>query len=192
MPGLELVNDDEDSDDDEKKTNNEGPAESAEAESSGLSSRSISKKIVNSILELLSKDWNSPIYVFFKPTPSIEYIKERCVHVFECNVKHCNGKGNGHMVRHYLDTTDAKSTSNLCKHVKICWGEDVVAAADETRDVLAAREALGKIKMKDGSILKTFERVVKSKVTYSHCQHTMMESWCVFDLYILRTSPNIT
>jgi hypothetical protein len=36
MPGLEPVNDNEDSDDDEKKTNNEGPAESAEAELSGL------------------------------------------------------------------------------------------------------------------------------------------------------------
>jgi hypothetical protein len=56
MPGLEPVNDDEDSDDDEKKTDNESPAESAEAELSGLSSRSILKKIVNSILELRLKD----------------------------------------------------------------------------------------------------------------------------------------
>jgi hypothetical protein len=148
MPGLKPVNDDEDSDDDGKKTDNEGPVESAEAELSGLSSRSISKKVVNSILELLSKDWNSPIYVFFKPTPSIEYIKERHVHVFECNVKHCKGKRNGRMVHCYLDTTDAKLTSNLCKHAKICWEEDIVAAADETQDVLAAREALGKMKIK--------------------------------------------
>jgi hypothetical protein len=132
MPGLEPVNDDGDSDDDEKKTDNEGPAKSAEAELSGLSSRSILKKIVNSILELLSKDWNSPIYVFFKPTPSIEYIKEHRVHVFECNIKHCKGKGNGRMVHHYLDTTDAKLTSNLRKHAKICWEEDVVAAANKT------------------------------------------------------------
>jgi hypothetical protein len=61
------------------------------------------------------------------------------------------------MVRRYLDTTDAKSTSNLHKHAKICWGEDIVAAADETRDVLVARETLGKMKMKDGSILEAFE-----------------------------------
>jgi hypothetical protein len=96
------------------------------------------------------------------------------------------------MVCRYLDTTDAKLTSNLRKHAKICWGEDVVATANETRDVLAAREALGKMKMKDGLILKAFERVAKSKVTYSHRQHTIMESQCVFDLYILRTCPNIT
>jgi hypothetical protein len=83
------------------------------------------------------------------------------------------------MVRRYLDTTDAKSTGNLRKHAKICWGEEVVAAADETRDVRAAREALGKMKMKDGSILEAFERVAKSKVTYSHRQHTTTESRCV-------------
>jgi hypothetical protein len=61
------------------------------------------------------------------------------------------------MVCCYLDTTDAKLTSNLRKHVKICWGEDIVAAANETRDVLAAREALGKMKIKDGSILEAFK-----------------------------------
>jgi hypothetical protein len=77
------------------------------------------------------KDWNSPIYVFFKPTPMIEYIKDRRVHVFECNAKSCKGKGNGRMVRRYLDTSDAKSTSNLRKHAKICWGEEVVASADK-------------------------------------------------------------
>ena len=134
------------------------------------------KKIVNSILERLSRDWTSPIYVFFKATPSIEYIKDRRVHVFECHAKHCKGKGNGRMVRRYLDTTDAKSTSNLRKHAKICWGEEAVAAADQTRDVLAAREALEKMSTKDGSILEAFERVAKSKVTYSHRQHTTTET----------------
>jgi hypothetical protein len=62
------------------------------------------------ILERLFNDWNSLVYVFFKPTPSIEYINERRVHVFECSAKHCKGKGNGRMVRRYLDTSDAKST----------------------------------------------------------------------------------
>jgi hypothetical protein len=175
MPGLQTVDDSEDSDD-EDSSDDEGPGESAEAELSALSSQSISKKIINNVLERLSKDWNSPIYVFFKPMPSIEYIKERRVHVFECDAKHCKGKGNGRMVRRYLDTTDAKSTGNLRKHAKICWGDDVVTAADATRDVLAAREALGKMKLKDGSILEAFQRVAKSKVTYSHRQHTTTES----------------
>ena len=95
-------------------------------------------------LEQLSKDWNSPVYIFFKLTPLIENIKDRHIHVFECNAKHCKGKGNGCMVCLYLDTSDVKSTSNLCKHAKVCWGEEMVAAADQTRDLDAAHEALKK------------------------------------------------
>ncbi|KAF4610550.1 hypothetical protein D9613_006531 [Agrocybe pediades] len=34
-------------------------------------------------LKRLMKDWNAPIYAFFKPTPSIEYINDRRVHVFD-------------------------------------------------------------------------------------------------------------
>jgi hypothetical protein len=80
------------------------------------------------------------------------------------------------MVRRYLDTGDAKSTSNLRKHAKICWGEDVVGDADKIKDVHAAREALGKMKLANGSITDAFERVAKGKVTYSHRQHTTTEA----------------
>ena len=124
--------------------------------------------------ERLSNDWTSPVYAFFKPTPSIEYIKDQRVHVFECSAKHCKGKGNGHFVCRYLDTSDAKSTGNLRKHAKICWGVETVAAADETRNVNDAREALKKVK--DGSITEAFERVGKGKVTYSHRQHTTTQA----------------
>jgi hypothetical protein len=116
------------------------------------------------------------VYVFFKQTPSIEYIKERRVHVFECAAARCMGKINGRMVRRYLDTGDAKSTSNLRKHAKICWGEEAVAAADNTKDVRAAREALKKLKSVDSSITEAFVRIAKGKVTYSHRQHTTTEA----------------
>ena len=53
------------------------------------------------------------------------------VHVFECRAKHCKGKGNSHMVYHYFDMSDAKSTGNLRKHARLCWGVETVAAADE-------------------------------------------------------------
>ena len=86
-------------------------------------------------IEKLLKEWVLPIYVFFKPTPSIEYIKGRRVHVFKCTAPICKGKANGRNVRRYLDTSDAKSTSNLRKYAKICWGEDAVASADGTKDV---------------------------------------------------------
>jgi len=85
------------------------------------------------------------------------------------------------MVRHYLDTSDAKSTSNLHKHAKICWGEEEVTSADKIRDVHAARKALGN--SRDGSITEAFERVAKGTVTYSHRQHTTTESRCVSSLH---------
>jgi hypothetical protein len=78
---------------------------------------------------------NSPVYVFFKQTPSIEYIKDHRVHVFKCAATCCMEKINGRMVCRYLDTGDAKSTSNLRKHAKVCWREEAVAAANNTKDV---------------------------------------------------------
>ena len=110
-------------------------------------------------LDRLSKEWNSPIYVFFKPTPSIEYINDRRVHVFECSAKHCKGKGNGRLVRRYLDTSDRKSTGNLRKHARTCWGVETVAGADDTGNLGAALEVLRKCK--DGSITEAFQRSAK-------------------------------
>lgn len=130
-------------------------------------------------VERLSNDWNSPVYIFFKNTPSIEYINERRVHVFECRAKNCKGKGNGRMVCRYLDTSDAKSTSNLRKHARLCWGVETVAAADEAGNLGAALDLI-KRTHSDGSITEAFERQGKSKVTYSHRQHTTTQARCVF------------
>ena len=117
MPRLMEVDDsDDDSDDDDnKKGNKEAPAESAEAELS-MCSTSVKKFELTMKLECLLKDWNSPIYAFFTPTPLIKYING---HHVQCSAKHCRGKSNGHLVHCYLDKSDAKSTSNLCKHAKI-------------------------------------------------------------------------
>ena len=113
--------------------------------------------LAKNCIERLAKDWTSPIYVFFKPVPIIEYVKERRIHVFECAAVQCMGKGNGWKV----DTGDAKSTGNLHKHAKICWGGEAVAAATSTRDVRSAREALVKLKSVDASI--TVEELQKIK-----------------------------
>ena len=81
------------------------------------------------------------------------------------------------MVRRYLDTGDAKSTSNLRKHTRLCWGVETVGEADETKNYGAASEI---IKLhKDGSITDSFEWKGKGKVTYSHRQHTTTQSRCV-------------
>jgi hypothetical protein len=109
--------------------------------------------------------------------PVVDYVDNRRVHVFECGVLSCKGKGkSARHVRRYLDTGDAKSTSNLWRHAKGCWGQETVDAAGETKDVHAARDALAKAKFKDGSITAAFERISKNRVTYSNRQHTKAES----------------
>ena len=80
------------------------------------------------------------------------------------------------MVHHYLDTSDAKSTGNLRKHARICWGVETVATADEARNYGAALDALKKVK--DGSITEAFQQIGQAKVTYSHRQHTTTQSRC--------------
>jgi hypothetical protein len=58
--------------------------------------------------------------------------------VFKCLAKPCKGKGrNPRCVNRFLDKKDAKSTGNLQKHARLCWG-------DETKDILAACEAVKK------------------------------------------------
>lgn len=106
--------------------------------------------------------------------PIVEYTNGRKAHVFECAAKSCRCRSRS--VRRFLDTGDAKSTGNLRRHAKVCWGEETVAAADNTRDVTTAREALGNTKSVDGSITAVFQRAAKGKVTYSHRQHTKVEA----------------
>jgi hypothetical protein len=114
--------------------------------------------------------------VFFKHTPRIEYIDNRRVHVFECAASHCKGR-HGRDVRRFLDTGDAKSTSGLRRHAKMCWGDEAVGAADNTKDLEAARTVLAKSGLKrNGSVTEAFERIGKGKVTYSHRQHTYTET----------------
>ncbi|KAH7903433.1 hypothetical protein BJ138DRAFT_976062, partial [Hygrophoropsis aurantiaca] len=118
----------------------------------------------------LQKDWTSPVYAFFHPDPLIEYVDGRRVHVFKCAAKSCK-----HRVRRYLDTGDATSTGNLRKHVKSCWGEEVLDAT-KGQTAAAAREGIVKNYLQTGTITAAFERKGKGKVTFSHRQHTKTES----------------
>jgi hypothetical protein len=79
------------------------------------------------------------------------------------------------MVRRFLDTTDRKSTSNLKRHATVCWGAETVDGALEAKvDIGSARTTLGNLK--DGSIVTAFQRKGKGKVSYSHRQHTKVET----------------
>ena len=122
------------------------------------------------LLDRLSKEWDAPIYVFFKPSPTVEYINGHKAHVFECGTKSC--KSRVRYVRRFLDTGDAKSTGNLRRHAKTCWGQETVTTADNTRDVKTACDVLAKAKGMNGSITAMFQRAAKGTVTYSHRQHT--------------------
>jgi hypothetical protein len=102
----------------------------------------------------LQKDWDTPIYVFFKPFPSIQYIQSWKAHVFECAAIQCHCRTR--FVRRFLDMSDSKSTSNLCHHAKVCWSEEAVQAADGTRYVRAACNALQNMKTVNGSITAAF------------------------------------
>jgi hypothetical protein len=119
----------------------------------------------------LKKDWNAPIYSFFHPVPAVDYDKGRRFHEFACAAKGCRKK-----IRRYLDKGDAKSTSNLRKHAKQCWGEETVEAADRMKDASEARQSGITSGHPNGSITAMFERDGKGKVSFSHRQHTKMQT----------------
>jgi hypothetical protein len=106
--------------------------------------------------------------------PIVEYISGQKAHIFKYTAVKCHCKHRS--VRQFLDTGDAKSTGNLCQHTKVCWGKDVVAAADNTQDIKTAWDALGSSKSVDGSITALFYHAAKGQVTYSHHQHTKLEA----------------
>jgi hypothetical protein len=103
----------------------------------------------------------------------VNYIKGRKAHVFECAAQSCHSKSR--FVCQYLDTGDATSTSNLRQHAKLCWGDEAVSAADDTQDAKSTHKALKECKKLDGSITSAFQRTAKSKIMYSHHQHTRIE-----------------
>ena len=123
----------------------------------------------------LSKEWVSPIYVFFTPIPCIEHVNHRHVHIFQCAMVQCKGK-HGRDMHRFLDTGNARSTSGLWRHAKMCWGDETVNAADRTKDLSAARTILVSGLKRSGSITAAFERIRKSSITYSHRQLTYTET----------------
>ena len=124
--------------------------------------------------ERLTKEWTTPIYAFFKPTPMIEYVDGRRSHWFQCMAKTCKHKSHG--VQRFLDRGDAKSTSNMRKHAKKCWGDAVVASADKAANANDVCRTTIKGFLDPQSITAAFKRKGKGKVTYSHRQHTTTES----------------
>lgn len=129
----------------------------------------------------LMKDWCAPVYGFFEPKPLIIEINGRRAHDFICGAHGC-----GTTIHRYLDKKDMKSTGNLRKHTRNCWGVELMKTADGAKDATKVCEALANAKgnRKDGSIKLVFEQTGKEPVTYSHWAHTHKETryiTCHFD-----------
>ena len=129
----------------------------------------------------MARDWLSPIYGFFESRPAIEVVEGHRCHEFKCAAPHCKGKGaRPRIVRRYIDKADRGSTSNMHKHAKNCWGEEIVSKALEMKNQLSineVRKSLAKAKLQDGTIMALFERKEKENVTFSTKQHTYTETW---------------
>jgi len=78
-----------DVDDDEDKDKDDGDGVEDDEAELHLFLLLLCENFAKFSIECLSKDWNSPVYVFFRKTPRIEY-KENCqCHVFECAAGRC-------------------------------------------------------------------------------------------------------
>lgn len=155
------------------------PSESAESASEEeveeSSDTELGMLILLSVHSLLTRpqermmiDWKSNIYAFFAPVPDIEYVNGRRCHVFKCLGKHCK-----HAVRRFLDKADKSSTGNMHKHVKACWGMEVLSSISGACTLESARQGITSYKS-NGSIVSALN--VKGKVTYSNRQSTKTET----------------
>lgn len=101
--------------------------------------------------------WTSPIYVFFRITPSIEYIDDRRAQVFECAAGRCNGK-NGRDVSRFLDEGDRKTFVGMPR----CAGVPT-RLKRQMRPAMLMLHARSKTKLRDGSIIAEFGQFGKGK-----------------------------
>ncbi|KAJ7832683.1 hypothetical protein B0H14DRAFT_2364670 [Mycena olivaceomarginata] len=119
----------------------------------------------------MAKSFNKPIYACFKPAEVKYDGRGRRYLNFTCDGKGCRNE-----IKRYLDTQDKSSTGALRKHVKKCWGPDVLDSLDEAADVGVAREKICKPYKLNGTITAVFERIGQEKVTYSHRQLTRTQT----------------
>jgi hypothetical protein len=86
----------------------------------------------------LSKDWNALVYAFSQPVPEIGYEEGRCYHSFRCAAWGCK-----QCICRYLNKKDRKSTGNLRKHAKSCWGAEAIEAVKTAAEAREHRHGHG-------------------------------------------------
>ncbi|KAH8093722.1 hypothetical protein BXZ70DRAFT_874179, partial [Cristinia sonorae] len=121
----------------------------------------------------LQRTWTSTVYACFKTEVTAhETPSGRRYHRFTCAAKDCGGS-----INRYLDTGNAKSTSNLRRHVQSCkgWGhgEEVLMRLDNMQNAQEACEKLVAFKY-TGDICELLG-TGNGKPTYSARSHTRYE-----------------
>ncbi|KAF9228349.1 hypothetical protein BS17DRAFT_793103 [Gyrodon lividus] len=106
----------------------------------------------------MMKDWNSSVYAFFQPIPAIEEADGWHSHIFKCCARGC------------------KSTGNMRKHARKCWGENSLKAADAAKNATEVCEKIVGSILHTGSITQSFKMQGKGNTTYLHRQHTCTET----------------
>ena len=71
---------------------------------------------------------------------------------------------------------DAKLTSNMQKHAKRCWGDEVVTSTDQAKNANEVWATMVKGALDPQSIMAAFEQKGKGQVRYSHRQHMKTEA----------------
>jgi len=66
--------------------------------------------------------------------------------------------------------------SNLRKHAKRCWGEEVIKVADKACNANEVRNTTIKGFLDPKTVKAAFQRKGKGKVQYMHRQHTTTEA----------------
>ncbi|KAG2045589.1 hypothetical protein BDR06DRAFT_900518, partial [Suillus hirtellus] len=75
--------------------------------------------------DALKKTWHSAVYSFFKlDAVTVQYLDGCLVHFFPCGACKCKLPAGG--VRHFQDSKDKSSTTNIRHHANGCWGKEAV------------------------------------------------------------------
>jgi hypothetical protein len=70
-------------------------------------------------------------------------------------------------------------TSNLIKHAKKCFGEDTVKTAMMVKNSGEVREKIVANILRNGTLTTMFEKKDQQHVSYSHRQHSKIETQLV-------------
>ncbi|KAJ3816595.1 hypothetical protein F5880DRAFT_1494115, partial [Lentinula raphanica] len=108
----------------------------------------------------------STVYAFFHAVPEIEFAKDNSAEYLVYRCTNCSEK-----IRQGFKTGDRGSTGNMRDHVTRCWGDDTLAAVNDTT-LEKAREAVSKFKK---SKQTTLTLVKKYGAHRSHLHETLAD-----------------